>query len=179
MKDTVAAHKYAKALFAQAQATNQVLACQQGLEEIVRVTKARDSVDRILLQPFIAPAEKQNLIHSALGEYATPLLERFLNLLVQRRRFDLLALIAEEFQAEVDRSQNVQALKVRSAFPMNESQQKNLQQKLEGWLNSKVRMKVVVDADLIGGLVIQTRDREIDQSLRTQLKRLKQSMIGA
>src|SRR3982750_1150529 len=109
MKDTVAATKYAKALFAQAQATNQVLACQQGLHEIARIVKARDALRGILMQPFIAPAEKQKLIHSALGEYATPLLERFLNMLVQRRRFDLLPLIADDFQDEVDRSQNVQA----------------------------------------------------------------------
>src|SRR5205085_269918 len=109
-----------------------------------RVVAARDSLRRILLQPFIAPTEKQKLIHAALGEYATPLLERFLNLLVQKRRFDLLPLIVKEFQEEVDRSQNIQALRVRSAFPMNESQQKTLQQKLEGWLHSKVRMNVVV-----------------------------------
>ena len=178
MKDTVAAHKYAHALFNQAQATNQVRACQQGLEEVVRVTKARDSINRILMQPFITPAEKQKLIHSALGEYATPLLERFMNLLVQRRRFDLLPLIFDEFQTEVDRSQNVQALKIRSAYPMSESQQKTLQHKLEGWLNAKVRMQVVVDSDLIGGLVIQTRDRVIDQSLKTQLRRLQKAMTG-
>jgi len=177
LKDTVAARKYAKALFNQAQATNQVLACQQGLEEIVRVVKARDSLRRILVQPFIAPSEKQKLIHASLGEYATPLLERFLNLLVQKRRFDLLSLIVEQFQEEVDHSQNVQALRVRSAFPMNESQQKTLRQKLEDWLHSKVRMDVIVDPDLIGGVVVQTRDMVIDESLRTQLKRLYSELV--
>jgi F-type H+-transporting ATPase subunit delta len=178
MKDTAAAHKYANALFNQAQTTKQVLACQQGLEEIARVVKASDSLRRILIQPFIAFSEKQKLIHSALGEYATPLLERFLNLLVQKRRFDLLTTIVEDFQAEVDRSQNVQALRVRSAFPMNDSQKKTLQQKLEDWLHSKVRMDLVVDPDLIGGLVVQTRDGVMDQSLRTQLKRLQKAMVG-
>ena len=86
-------------LFAQAQSTNQVRACQQGLEEIAHLFEARDSLRRVLTQPFIAPAEKQKLIHSAMGEYATPLLERFLNLLVQKRRFDLLPSIAQQFQA--------------------------------------------------------------------------------
>ncbi|OGR89530.1 MAG: ATP synthase F1 subunit delta [Elusimicrobia bacterium RIFCSPLOWO2_01_FULL_59_12] len=178
MKDTVAARKYAKALFAQAQTTHQVMACQQGLEEIARIVKARDSLRRILLQPFISPAEKEKLVHSILGEYATPLLERFLNLLVSRRRFDLLSQIVEDFQQDVDRSQNVQALRVRAAYPMSEAQQKTLQQKLEGWLRARVRMQVTVEPELIGGLVIQTRDREMDQSIRTQLKKLREAMIG-
>jgi F-type H+-transporting ATPase subunit delta len=176
MRDTAAARKYARALFAEAQSKNQLLACQQGLAEFARIIKVRDSLRRILIQPFIGALEKQKLIHSALGEYATPLLERFLELLVRRRRFDLLPTILEQFQEEVDRSQNVQSLRVKVAYPIDEPQRKNLQQKLEAWLKSKVRMDVVVDPELIGGLVIQTRDRELDDSLRTKLVRLKQAM---
>src|SRR5262245_32979289 len=118
------------------------------------------------------------MTHSALGEYSTPLLERFLALLVGKRRLDLLFMIAQEFQAEVDRHQNVQALKVRTAFPMPEAQQKELQKKLETWLKSKVRMDVQVDSSLIGGLVIQTRDHVLDQSLKGQLKKLYQQLVA-
>jgi F-type H+-transporting ATPase subunit delta len=178
MKDTVAARKYAQALFAKAQSSNQLLACQQGLEEISRRIAERDSLRRILIQPFIASAEKQQLIHSALGEYATPLLERFLGLLVQKRRFDLLPVITELFQEEVDRSQNVQALHVRTAFPMSEAERATLQHKLEGWLKAKVRMDVVVEPELIGGVVVQTRDQIIDDSLRTQLRKLEKAMLS-
>jgi F-type H+-transporting ATPase subunit delta len=176
MKDTVAAGKYARALFAEAQAKNQVLACQQGLEEVSRIIRVRESLQRILVQPFITQGEKQKLIHSTLGEYATPLLERFLQMLVERDRFALLSVIVDEFQAEVDRAQNVQPLKVRVAYPMNEAQQKTLQTKLEAWLKSKVRMEVAVEPELIGGLIIQTRDHELDQSVRTKLKKLKEAM---
>jgi F-type H+-transporting ATPase subunit delta len=178
MKDTVASRKYAKALFAEAQAKNQIRACQQGLEEIAHIIRLRDSLRRILIQPFIPLQEKQKLIHSSLGEYATPLLERFLNLLVQRRRFDLLPEIVQQFQDEVDRSEHVEAVRVRAAYAMSDAQKKTLQQKLETWLNAKVRMDVAVDPELIGGLVVRTRDREMDQSLKTKLKRLKEAMIG-
>ena len=172
MKDTVAARKYAQALFAQAQNAKQILACEQGLDEFERVTGSRDSLRRVLSHPFIASQEKQNLIHSVLGEYATPLLERFLNLLVQRRRFELFALIVQEFRAAEDASENVRALQVQSAYPMNEAQTRTLKQKLESWLQAKVRMNLVVNPELIGGLVIRTSDQECDQSLRTQLRQL-------
>ena len=118
------------------------------------------------------------MIHSALGEYATPLLETFLDLLVRKRRLDLLFAIAQEFQAEVDRFQKVQALKVRTAFPLSESEQKALQIRLEAWLKSKVRMDVQLDSTLIGGLVIQTRDHVLDQSLKGQLKKLQQQLTA-
>src|SRR5258708_25759319 len=95
VQDTVAARKYAKAVLAEAQAKNQLLACQQGLEEIVRVCQLRRSLKEILVHPFIPTEEKKRMIHSSLGEYATPLLETFLTLLVRKHRFDLLFLIAQ------------------------------------------------------------------------------------
>ena len=178
MKDSVVANKYAHALFAEAQAKNELRAAQQGLEEFIRVARLRGSLKQILAHPFIVVEEKKRMIHSALGEYATPLLERFLFLLVSKRRLDLLFLIALEFQGEVDRFMNVQSLRVKTAFAMSESQQKELQAKLEKWLNSKVRMDLQVDTSLIGGLVIQTRDHVLDQSLKGQLKKLQQQLVG-
>lgn len=177
MKEASVAPKYAHALFAEALSKNQILACQQGLSEIVRVARLRSSLGRILAHPFVSPTEKRSMIHLALGEYATPLLERFLSLLVEKRRFELVFAIAEEFQDQVDRYQNVQPLKVKSAFAMSDTQQKHLQQKLEIWLHSKVRMDVQVDPQLIGGLVIQTCDGECDQSVRGQLRRMRQQLL--
>jgi F-type H+-transporting ATPase subunit delta len=129
-----------------------------------------------LSHPFIAGEEKRRMIHSALGEYATPLLERFFALLIQRRRFALLFAIAQEFQEEVDLDQNVEAIRVRSAMPMSETQKKQLKTELEKWLGAKVRMDVQIDSSLIGGVVIQTRDRVLDQSLSGQLKELQQQL---
>jgi F-type H+-transporting ATPase subunit delta len=178
MKDSVVANKYAHALFAEAQAKNELRAAQQGIEEFVRVARLRSSLKEILGHPFIGVEEKKRMIRSALGEYSTPLLERFLFLLVSKRRLDLLYLIALEFQGEVDRFLNVQSLKIRTAFPMSEDQRKQLEVGLESWLKSKVRMDVQVDSTLIGGLVIQTRDHVLDQSLKGQLKKLRQELVG-
>jgi len=178
MKDVTVARKYAHALFEEAQAKKELRAAQQGLEEIVRVARLRGSLQSVLSHPFIAPEEKKRMIHSALGECATPLLERFLQLLVSRRRLDLLLVIALEFQEEVDRFMKVQSLQVKTAFPMSETQKTNLQSKLEKWLSSKVRMAVQVDPSIIGGLVLQTRDHVIDQSLQGQLKKLRQQLVA-
>jgi len=186
MKDLVVAQKYARALFAEAQkeckgapqCAPTLIACQQGLEEFIRVARLRGSLIQILSHPFISIEEKRRMVHSSLGDHATPLLDRFLLLLVEKHRLNLLFAIGQEFQAEVDRFQNVQALKVSSAFPLSESQQKDLQGKLEAWLKSKVRMEVQVDSSLIGGLVIQTRDHVLDQSLKGQLKKLEGVLYG-
>ena len=173
MKDASVARKYSRALFAEALVKKELLACQQGLEEIVRVTRLRKSLPRVLSHPFIPPAEKRTMTHAALGEYATPLLELFLDVLIQKKRLDLLFLIAEEFQSEVDRHNQVQPLRVRTAYALSEVQQKTLKERLEKWLKTRVRMEVKADPALIGGWVIQTRDCECDVSLRGRLTEMK------
>ena len=186
MKDLVVARKYAHALFAEARkeckgaqrCAPTLIACQEGLDEFIRVAHLRGLLIQVLSDPFITLEEKTRLIHASLGQYAMELLERFLFLLVEKHRLNLLFNIGQEFQAEVDRFQNVQALKVRTAFPLSDAQQKDLQARLEAWLKSKVRMDVQVDSCLIGGLVIQTRDHVLDQSIKGQLKKLEGVLYG-
>jgi F-type H+-transporting ATPase subunit delta len=178
MKDLVVAKKYAQAFFAQAQAGNVLQACHEGLEEFARVARLRSSLKRILEHPTIPLEEKKRTLHVVLGEHSIPLLERFLFLLVQKHRLDWLAPIAEAFQEAVDRYHKVQALQVRSAFAMSEAQQKQLQGQLEKLLQSKVRMEVRVDPALIGGLIVQTRDRVLDQSLKGQLQKLRRQLAA-
>ena len=178
MKDLGVAQKYARALFAQAQVKNELSSCRQGLEEFDRVARWRGSLRAILSHPFVAPDEKKGLIRAVLGASASPLLERFLYLVITKHRLDIIFSITQEFQAEVDRFENVQALNVRTAFPMSEPQRNDLQGKLESWLKSKVRMEIQVDPDLIGGLVIQTRDHVLDQSLKGQLQKLRHQLTA-
>jgi F-type H+-transporting ATPase subunit delta len=178
MKDLVVAQKYAHALFAEALLKKEIDVCQKGLDEFIRVARLRASLIQVLSHPFIAVEEKKSLIHASLGKGATALLERFFLLLVEKHRLNLLFAIGQEFQAEVDRFQNVQALNVRSAFPLSEAQHKGLQEKLETWLKSKVRMDIQTDSSLIGGLAIQTRDHVLDQSLKGKLKKLQQQLTA-
>ncbi len=169
MRDSVAAGKYAMALFAEGKAKDQLKACQQGLTEMLRLLRTQGKLTDILTHPFIGLPEKEQLIRTALGEFASPLLERFLILLVEKHRFGLLSLITEEFQAAVDELQKVEPVHVRTAMPMSEVTQKQLKAALERRLGSVVRMDVQVDPTLIGGLVVQTADYVLDESLKGQL----------
>jgi F-type H+-transporting ATPase subunit delta len=176
MHDLTAARKYAQSLFAEAKAHVQLLACTQGLSQATKALRTKRSVQDVLVHPFITPAEKKGVVNSVLGEFKTPLLERFLMLLVEKRRIGLLEAIAVEFQAAVDRFNGVQPLKVRTAMPMAPAQQEQLRMKLEAWLNSKIRMEIFVEPQLIGGVVIETPNHVLDQSVLGQLRRVERQL---
>lgn len=176
MIDRAIARKYAHALFSAALAKNEVRACQQGLEEIIRIAGVRPRLAQVLRHPFIGIEEKRVMIRAAMGEFATPLLERFLTMLVRRARLEHLEAIGLEFQEWVDRHQGVEPLRVRTAFALSEAKKKQLQAQLEKWRGTRVRLDIQEDPSLIGGLVIQTRDHVLDQSLKGQLDKLQKQL---
>jgi F-type H+-transporting ATPase subunit delta len=178
MIDLVVAQKYAKALFSEAHSKNELQATYRGLEEFARVAHLRRFLVKILSAPTVGAEEKRRLIHAVLGEWANVLLERFIDLLVEKRRLNLLFRIVEEFQMELDRFYKVQALRVRTAFPMTEGQENELQRKFEARLASKVRLEVQVKPELIGGLVVETPEYVIDKSLKGQLNKIRKVLAS-
>ena len=89
MKDTVAVRKYAKALFAQAQAAKQVLACQQGLSSKEAIQQAHHRMDG---RPY----------GKLLPRYAGPIAE-FLLTHPDASRADVIDFIGRTFEVRVSR----------------------------------------------------------------------------
>ena len=63
-------------------------------------------------------------------------------------------------------------MEIRSAFPLNEEQTKLIVSKLEDRFKCKISPHVVVDADLIGGVIIQVGDEVYDASVRSKLQHM-------
>ncbi len=172
MKNTSAARKYARALFNHAVEKQALRACQQGLEEVVRLCRLSQGIFKGMSHPFIGASEKRQVLSSVLGEHSTPLLQRFFAMLVERGRFNLVFAIKREFQDLVNRRERLEPVTIQSPFPVSAGEQKAVAQALEKWLGVHVKLTYQHDASLIGGWVVQTRDYVLDQSLKGQLQRL-------
>lgn len=176
MGDRSAARTYSRALFAQAASAKSLRICQERLDEAARVAKAVPALVRTMAHPAVSADEKRGILKTLLGPSAPELLEWFLVLLVQKHRFSQLPVIAEEYHDLVDRQEGIEPLKVRSAVALPEEDRRQLQARLEKWLKTKVRLDFQVDPSLIGGWVVQSRDRVLDQSLKGQLAQLQRRL---
>jgi len=65
---------------------------------------------------------------------------------------------------------------VTSATELNEQQITQLKQKLAGKLGRQVEISVDVDAEILGGLIIQAEDLVIDGSVRGKLTKLSHTL---
>jgi len=176
MKDIAVARRYARALFQMALQLDQMQATLQGLKAAVAALRTNDSIVSVLLHPGVSAQDKHPLFKTMLGEYATPLLEKFFSLLITRHRFDLISFVVAAFQQEVDAHDQVRRVKMQSASPLSASQAEELQRVIETTLGQKVRLEQSTNPDLLAGVVIQTEGWLLDGSLQGQLAQLKNQL---
>ena len=68
--------------------------------------------------------------------------------------------------------------RVTTARPLEPSQEKSLQERLQDKFNKRVKLKVKEDPELLGGLKVQVGDTVINSTLRGRLDRLRDQLIN-
>ena len=180
MRQTILAKRYAKALFAVSQ--------EEGNSEAYRETlnilgdfleKYPESMDALtnLLYPMELREKVMAQLISALQ--AHQFMANFLNLVVQKKRADILPDIATEFQALVDADQNVSRGTIISAAKISGDLQAKVQSTMENITGKKVILATEIDPAIIGGIVAKVGDLVMDGSIKTQLAGLNESIKGS
>lgn len=172
------AKRYARALFA-------LGAEAGGFEstgrELARVTRAFSEEP---LRAFAADTTLDRVTRRAVAtrvaeRLAVPrLLTNFLGVLAQNNRLRALPAVAKEYERLEDRRLGQIRACVRSARSLSADSQSRLHQALEQRTGKQVIAETQVDADLLGGVVVEVQGRVFDGSLRAQLERLKRSLSG-
>lgn len=175
MRPDTVARRYARALFAIADEKNELETVGKALEAIARLVEAPE-LGRVLTGP-LGREQKRRLLESLADELRAPgILRDFLLLLSEHDRLVSLAGIAVVYGALVDRRQGVTRAIVRSAAPLDEEALAEVTAAFGKVTGQRVMPSVVVEEDLIAGVVVEVEGRVYDGSVRTQLERLQRRM---
>jgi len=102
--------------------------------------------------------------------------ENFVRVLAQNGRLGLLPAIRTQFAALRNEREGVVEAEVVSAFELSDAQLADLVQRLEKKTGRKVKAKVQLDKELIGGVKVVLGDKVIDGSARAQLGALETAL---
>ena len=109
---------------------------------------------------------------------ADAIMTSFLNLLIEKKRADILPDIAIELQVMVDKDQNISHGSIISAIELDQTLLGKIQATLEKLTGNKVILETQVDPSIIGGIIAKVGDLVLDGSIKTQLNGLKESIKG-
>ena len=173
--DRVLAWRYGKALFAAACAKKEEARVQADLSG---ARMAILDLQPTLRHPRVSAADKKKKLSAVLSGKVSATTLKFLELLIDKKRFDLLTVITAGFgQLLADKNNTAKAV-VRTARPLAPEAQAKLKKGLASFSGKNVELDIKEDAELIGGLVVRLGDWVLDSSLRGQLKNLKETIHG-
>ena len=139
----------------------------QGLAEIA---SPDTRLGKFLYDPQISPADRRKVLDHGLQGKVLPSVRVFADLLLRKKRFHMIASVAYEFQAIVERIKGLGRATVVSAVPLTNAEQMRLHADLERYTGKKIFLDAQVDASLVGGAYVRIGDRVIDRSVKTLLE---------
>ena len=126
--------------------------------------------------PNLSAAKVAGLFVSILAGKLSGDAENFVRVLAENGRLDVLGQIREQYEALKNEREGVVEAEVVSAFEMDKAQVADLVARLEKKTGRKVKARVSVDRDLIGGVKVVLGDKVIDGSARAQLGALEAAL---
>ena len=119
--------------------------------------------------PRIDSDEKNRIIDKIFGDEFDPMLITFLKVMASRDRLGFVPAVRDGALAQFDEMTGQVLAKISTAIPLDDGLRTQITDQLGGALGKKVRLQEVVDADLIGGMVIRIGDTVFDNSVANQL----------
>lgn len=169
---------YAKALFELGQEKGQLEAIQKDLKSFNELANSHEALKAILSGSGFNPNDRKAVLLDVLKSLeVNKVIASLLELLVARGRIAALSQISDELEALVQKSQGIQAGKVRSAVELSAEELAVLSSALAKRVGGKVKLTQTVDPSLLGGMVATVAGKTFDASLRSQLERFKNELI--
>jgi F-type H+-transporting ATPase subunit delta len=176
---TEIADPYAQALMSVAQSANLTEQFGEEMRSLLALLESSRELKEFISNPIIADESKKAVLGQIVGENANPYLVNFLMLLVEKRRILFLAEICQQYLALLRKLNNTVLAEVTSAKELTAEQQQAITDKAKAISGAQaVELKVTIDPNLIGGVIIKVGSQVYDASLRGQLRRIGYNLSG-
>ena len=178
-KDLLAANRYAAALFELAVADRHDIEMQAELTALSSALKKSPHLEKFFHNPYFSTEEKEKLLDKLYkkdGSTPQTALARFLKLLLEKNRFDLIHEIVESFKRVSSQSHGEAVAEVRTAAPLNSQSELALVSRLEKMTSVKITVKKEIDPALIGGVSVRIKNKVWDGTVRSQIDLFKREL---
>jgi F-type H+-transporting ATPase subunit delta len=174
MAETRVASRYVKSLLGLAEEQNAVEAVHNDMLLFAKVADENHDFALMLRNPIIKHDKKKEILEKIFKGKVHTLTLAIFDIITRKNREAILIDIAKQFHSAYNEYKGITKGTVITATPLDASLRKELEQLVKK-ISSKKDVELVekVDAEMIGGFVLNIGDRQIDASIKNKLKELK------
>ena len=169
--------RYAKALYEYAAERKKEKTIYEEMKFISDVFSFTPELAKALDNPRISSETKKELIITAAGSGISAELKRFVDMVVEKKREPYFQFISLMYQTIYRKENNIVIGKLTTVQPVNRQQEERMKAIVAEKTKGKVDFIANVNPGLIGGFVLQVGTYQLDASVSSQLKMIKNALL--
>ncbi len=171
--------RYARSLFSIALERNIVDPVLSDLEALSDALRHNPEFAALILNPSVSPQRARSLV-GAIGKKIgfNPLTTRFVDLLIEKDRVNILHSIAPAFAELLRKHKGEVNVTVTTAVQVSEPMQKQITSHLAKSSGKTPLVMWKIDPAVLGGLIVEWPDKIVDSSLARKIENMKTTLAG-
>jgi len=173
----VLARRYAGALYDLAEEQKNVEGVAADLRTLRNLGRESAEFRRLVDNPLTPRAQLIKTVEQiAAAGKLNPLTGKFLVVVARNRRLPIIEAMCDAYLGNLAARRGEFTAEVRTARPLNPTQQDHLSRQLQALAGGKVHMSVAEDESLLGGITVKIGSRLIDASIKSKLAKLERQL---
>jgi F-type H+-transporting ATPase subunit delta len=179
MSDPRVANRYARSLVTIAQENGTLEDIHNDALAFLEVCDQNRDVSLALSNPVVPQGKKLSIVDRVFGGHLTDTTNRFLKLVINHQRGELLLTIFKRIIAQYKQIKSIVDAKVYSPVTLKQEVQdqlKDIIKQIKGNNDITIQLSTEQDQSLLGGFMLQFEDKLLDKSVASQLKNVRQTL---
>lgn len=177
MKNYTIAKRYARALLELGKTDGHYVRYGQELKQLAASFDQAGDIVKVLVSPVFPKGLCRNMLNKIVkGAGLSSLVANFVYLLMDKGRLADLSDIAEAYNVLSDAEKGVVRAQLTSATALDQKEISAISASLSKYTGQTVKLTLIEDPSIIGGLMAKLGDLTIDGSVRTQINKLSEQL---
>jgi F-type H+-transporting ATPase subunit delta len=169
--------RYAKSLFLVAKENKKLDEITNDISLLLNFFQEVDDFKMLVEHPTIKPSEKSTILKALFEDKFENHTMTFLLLTVKNKRENHLKNMCLNFLELYRKDQGIKQAVLTTAFELSEKERIIIKESIQKKFNATVELSEKVNQDLIGGMIIQVDDKQLDLSVAKQIQNLRNDFL--
>lgn len=177
MDEGLISERYAKAILRYATELGVADVVYDKMKLYVENYLTHPDLQKALLNPLLSPQDKEMLLSSAIGIDPGEAYIRGIRLLIHNHREMYMRTIALIYQKLYRKANGITEAKIITAVQLGDDDLEKIRQQAQRLTNDRIEFSYAVDPELIGGFILQLGPKQLDMSVRKELKTIRKGLL--
>jgi F-type H+-transporting ATPase subunit delta len=165
-----AGQTYAQAVFELAEQSQLVDVLKNDLDILANLTAQSKEFETLMVSPSFHEEHKKQLIYKVFSGKLDELTINLLMVIIERNRMRFLPQIIAKYNELWEAYHGYHRVKVMVSKAMNKTEIERLTENIAAAINGQVKLEVLVNPSIIGGIIIRYSNKLIDNSIINRLR---------